>query len=294
MADRSRRIWLRVPALALLALAGLLLWRGLDRDGVSAGAVTLPGGEGAKLFLPADSGPVPALSLPAEEGEEDHVHTLSLGGQLSAALVLRAPRDGADGLAVELARRGVAVLAAAPEDAGAAWGWLTGQGFARLSALALLGGEEALTLADALTGSGRESAAVILRGEEPLLERAASSPARNILFLTPGEPPMETVETFLGEPERKPGAIGGYFAEGTARRVIRRAGERWDGEETLLPVIDWLGSALGHSVELHDDDLILRERRELRTGAAVSAALGLCLAGGSLLPGKKRGENHDP
>ena len=92
------------------------------------------------------------------------------------------------------------------------------------------------------------------------------------------EPSAESAEAFLGERERRPGWIGGYFAEGTARKVVRPWSGRWDDPEALQPVIDWLGSSLGHVIELSDEDL-------LSPGAAVCRRWGtVCLAmGGAAL-----------
>lgn len=287
MRDRVRLIPL-LPALVFFLAAGLLLRPALDRYGVSVTDVALPNGAAARLYRSGDDRQAGPAAFTDDDG---HTHTLAPAGGSAAALLLRERGDGADALAAELARRGVAVLAAAPgADPDRAWEALTESGFARLSSLALLGGESALALADRLAGSGKEPAAVVLRGDGALLERAAASRARNILFLTGAEPDPGTLAAFLGEEERKPMAIGGYFAEGTARRAVRPAPGRWDERENLLPVIDWLGSSLGHAVELPDEDLPTLTRKTARTAAATCAALGAACAGGALLRRRKRSE----
>lgn len=276
-----------LAALVLFLSAGLLLRPSADRYGVSAVKLSLPGGTGI-LYR---SGGARAPGTVTVADEDGHTHALTSAGGSAAALLLRERGDGADMLATELARRGVAVLTAAPgTDPAGAWEALTSSGFARLSSLALLGGGDALTLADRLAGGGKEPAAVVLRGDGALLEQAAASRARNILFLTGDEPDPAVLTAFLGEPERKPMAIGGYFAEGTARRAARPLSGKWDDRETMLPVIDWLGSSLGHAVELPDEDLPTLTRKTSRTGAAVCAALGAVCAGGSLLRPRKRSE----
>ena len=287
-----RRLFLPALAAALLCLAGALFWRSGDLHGASASALSLPDGGTGRIYRSGAGRDAGTLALP--EDEDGHTHTVSVSGGSAAALILTRRGDGSAVLAAELARRGVtAVTMPESGDASAAWDALAARDDVRLSSLALIGGAEALDLADALADSGRECAAVILRGDGPLLERAAASKARNILFLTGAEPEKGLVTAFLGEEERKSGDIGGYFAEGTARRVIRPAPERLDREETLLPVIDWLGSSLGHAVELPDGDLPNRSGPYIRLAAGALALAGLAAAGGAVLRIRKEGTTHE-
>ena len=289
MRDRGR-LALLSAALAFFLAAGLLLRPALDRYGVSVKKLSLPVGTGV-LYRSGDERAAGTAIL-ADEDDDGHVHALTSAGKSAAALLLRERGDGADALAAELARRGVAVLAVSPgTDSDRAWEALTESDFARPSALAVLGGAEALALADRLAGGAGEPAAVILRGGG-LLEPAASSRARNILLLAENAPDPDLLTAFLGEPERRPMAIGGYFAEGTARRAVRPAAGGWDRRETMLPVIDWLGSCLGHAVELPDDDLPTLTRKTTRAAAAACAALGAVCAGGAGLRRRKRSEER--
>lgn len=293
MTQKGRRILPLVLALALALTGGLLLWRGADRDGVGVTRLTLDGTV-LRLYRLGDAGSETVILTDHADGDGGHTHTLTLGGQSSAALVLTAPGDRSDALAVELARRGVAVLTAPGGSGAAAWDWLTEQNFVRLSTVALVAGpgqgEEALALMGSLSGGGRECAAAVLMEDASLLSAAAGSPGRNILFLALTEPEPHAVAAFLREEERAPGWIGGYFAEGTARKAVRPVSGRWDDREVLLPVIDWLGSSLGHTIELKDNDLIVGRRLACRRWGAA------CLAGGALaltclvLPRRKRKE----
>lgn len=261
--------WVLSAAALLLALtAAVCLYAGSRLpSGVSAADTAV-----GELFSPGKTPGPAALSMPEDEG--GHTHAVAAGG--SAALLLTGRKEGGRGLAVELARRGVTALTV-PESvsAGDAWDWLTSREFVRLNAAALIAGpsrgEEALALASELSGGGRECAALVLSGGDGLLNAAADCPARNILFLTPEEPAAEAAAAFLGDGEG-PGKIRGYFAEGTARSAVPTGTNRLDDREALLPVIDWLGSSLGHTVELHDEDLIIPGTRTMQTAAELLLA----------------------
>lgn len=279
----SRRRLLRPAAMSvcfallgaclLLASAGLL-----SEGGVSVQSAALPGGSG-KLYLPA-AGESAVLSLHAD-GEGGHVHEdIAVGGgPFSAALLLRSRLDGGEAAAVELCRRGVAVLLA-DEDVPAAdaWNWLTEQSFVRVSSVALLAGTgrsgEALELADALVGSGRECAAVILLGDEQLLRGAAGSPCRDLLILTAREPDAGAKGAFFGEDFDPSRVFTGYFSEGTARACEAVGGApAFSDRDVLARIIDWQGSSLGHAVEIPDDDLVYDEILFCRIGAWACFAL---------------------
>ena len=280
---------LLIAGAALLAAAALLLPRG------AAGTkLVLPGGGRAVLYG-ADTAQA-ALTVTEEDG---HSHVLDAGGTASAALLLGGRGEGTDALASELARRGVRVLAAdAGTDAAEAWDRLVSQPWVRLSSVALVAGpersKEALRLAESLAGGGREPAALILRGGEALLKEAAHTEARNVLVLVTDEPDAETVEAFLGEEERRPGWIGGYFAEGSARAAVRCGSSRWADKTALMAAIDWLGSTLGHAVELPDDDLPALAAAHRRTAACIIAGAGAaaCATAGILYL-KRRNDRRD-
>ena len=152
---------------------------------------------------------------------------------------------------------------------------------------------QAAGLLESLAGSGRESAAAVLAGDAALLDTLSVSPGRNLLFLTAAEPPREILEAFLGETERRPGWIGGYFAEGTARKVVRPWSGRWDDPEALQPVIDWLGSSLGHVIELSDEDLLSPGAAVCRRWGTACLVLGGAALAAALPLGRKR-KNEDP
>ena len=263
-----RFAWILAAAM-LLAGTTILCMSGRLPAGVSAEDTSA-----GRLYSPGAGHSVTALTLP--EDEAGHSHALTGGG--SAALVLAGRGEGGRELALELARRGVTVLLA-PEDAdaGEAWSWLTTREFVRIGAVALIAGESrggnALALAAELVGGGRECAALVLSGEDGLLRDAGMAAARNILYLSVSEPSAEAAGAFLGD-EKVPGTIRGYFAEGTARSAVRTGTPRLDARESLLPVIDWLGSSLGHTVELHDEDLVVPGRRILRLAGELLLVAG--------------------
>ncbi len=267
-----RFVWVLAAAL-LLAGATILLGSGRLPAGVSAADTTA-----GTLYSPGAGPGVTALTLP--EDEAGHSHTFTGGG--SAALVLAGRGEGGRELALELARRGVTVLlASADTGAGEAWRWLTSREFVRIGTVALIAGEsrgqEALALASELVGGGRECAALVLTGEDGLLSAAGTSAARNILYLSVSEPSAAAAGAFLGD-EKGPGTIRGYFAEGTARSVVRTGTARLDARESLLPVIDWLGSSLGHAVELHDEDLVVPGRRTMHLAGELLLVAGAGVA----------------
>jgi len=253
--------------------------------------VTLDGAK-LRLYRLGDPAPETVIVTDHADGDGGHTHTLTLGGQSSAALILSGGGDRAEILAAELARRGVASLVVPGGSGEAAWDWLTEQDFVRLSTVALIAGPgqgaETLKMMEALAGSGRESAAAALMEDASLLPSAAESPGRNILFLTLTEPERDALEAFLGEEERSPGWIGGYFAEGTARKAARPVRGRWDDESALLPVIDWLGSSLGHAIELKDTDLIAPGAAACRRWGIAALAGAALAAAGAAIPRRKR------
>ena len=294
MTPGLRRLLALGLGLALAVTGGALLRRAADRDGVIVTKLS-PDGAAARLYRLGDGVPETAVLTEHADGEGGHAHALTLGGPAPAALILTAPGDRAETLATELARRGVSVLTA---DGGAAgtWDWLTEQDFVRLSSLALIAspgrGAEAAGLLESLAGSGRESAAAVLAGDAALLDTLSASPGRNLLFLTAEEPPRESLEAFLGENERRPGWIGGYFAEGTARKVVRPWSGRWNDPEALGPVIDWLGSSLGHVIELSDEDLLSPGAAVCRRWGTACLVLGGVALAAALPLGRKR-KNED-
>ena len=291
MTKKARRAAALVLALLLVLAGALLLRRGTDRDGVRVESLVLDGVPFRLYRLGEGSGETVILTDHAD-GDGGHTHALTLGGQSSLALILSAGHDRADALATELARRGVtAAVLAAPGAGLPVWEYLAGREDVRLSAMALVASPdragEALALMETLSGSGRESAAAVLMEDAGLLGAASASPGRNILFLSTGEPDPDGVEAFLRETERSPGWIGGYFAEGTARKVVRDVSGRWDEKSALLPVIDWLGSSLGHTIELKDEDLIVPGQTACHTWAVVCLVLAIPALAGAALPRRK-------
>ena len=267
---KGERLTAALLSLVFLALSGCLLLAGegiLRDEGVSVLRVA-SGGVRGTLFLPALL-PEQTVTIP----EEDHAHRVTTGGRCAAALVLAGRFDGARTLAAELARRGVAALI--PDGnvpASEAWEWLSGQPFVRESSVALIAAESraaaALSLGRTLAPTDRAAAAAILRGEEDTLRLAADYPGRNLLILTDREPAEEAKAAFFGADYDAGRRFSGYFSEGTARAAVTVPG-RLSARPALVTVMDWQGSALGHAVELADDDVICGRVVCCRIGAAL-------------------------
>ena len=122
---RRTVLWDCLIALLFAALGGCLLLAGRGMrtsGGVLTETAELPGGKAA-LYCPAEA------AGPAEAEDEDgHVYIARPGG----ALILSGTLDGADLLAVELARRDVTVLLADRDtDAAAGFSGYFGDGSAR-------------------------------------------------------------------------------------------------------------------------------------------------------------------
>ena len=231
----------------------------LRDEGVSVRQVTFEGGSGT-LFLP-EIAQARSIPLP-EEGPDAHTGSVTVGGSVPAALVLGDGLDGKHALAVELARRGVAVLLADGETpADHAWIWLTDREFVRLTSAALIASEdrsaEALSLGTAFAGSGRASAAAILFGDDQTLFAAARYPGRDLLILTGREPEETAKRAYFGADYAEGRNFTGYFGDGTARAVSTAQGRTaFSSRRTLQQILDWQGSALGHEVEMPDDSEI--------------------------------------
>ena len=248
-------VFLTLGACLLLAARGML-----REEGVTTLRVSFEGG-GGKLCLP-ETAQAQSVPLYEEEEHDDHDDSLAVGGSSPAALVLGSGLDGTHALATELARRGVAVLL--PDrgtPAADAWAWLTKQGFADLSSVALIASksheDEALSLGTALAASGPAPAATILLGDEQTLRKAAGYPGRDLLVLTGREAEEEARRAFFGADYAEGTVFTGYFGDGTARAVSAAQGRAaFSSRKTLCQIIDWQGSALGHAVELPDDNEI--------------------------------------
>ena len=269
-----RRLGLAAAFLALGACL-LLAGRGMSRaDGVSVVKTELPGGKG-KLYVPASEA---ALVLPAhEEGEE----TVRAGGEAAGALILAHRLDGAENAALELCRRGVAVLVIRDgTEAESAWDWLLSQPFIRRSGGAILSSAkragEALALAAGLAGTPRPCAAVVLTGDKALAGAAAGNPAANVLVLTGGKAGEEELAAFYGSREAARLGFAGYFGEGTARACAAVGGDdpSFFRRSVLERTMDWLGSSLGHRVEIADSDLICGKVLGWRIAGALCLACG--------------------
>jgi len=289
---RGAGVWRRLGlAAAFLGLGACLLLAASGirgADGTRIETVELFEGRG-RLYLPSGAAGA-AVLLPAhEEGDE----LVSAGGNVSAALVLARGLDGAHALATELSRRGVAALTVDEKtDGAAAWDWLWEQSFVRRGFVALLAGndrgEEALALAESVSGTPRACAAVVLCGRDSLVEAAADSPAGNLLLLTGQEGESEALTAFYGSAEDARRGFTGYFGERTARAAVALGGDEpsFFRPKALSVTADWLGSALGHSVEIADDDLICAPILYCKAGAACC----LLLAAGTLLCGRRKKE----
>jgi len=218
-----------------------------------------------------------------------------------SVLLLSHPGDGGRLLAKELTRRGIHVLLA--EDASVifdAWDYLAGNGFARLSSLCLMARgkdiPQALALSEALSGSGKEPAAVVLSGSDVSLAREAAG--RDLLFLTGHTPDAAALADFYGD-DTPAGVISGFFADGSARKVsaLRSSVPRWGSRDTMLTVFDWLGSSLGHVIELPDTDMTVTADRALLSaglGSLVAAAVCSITLWGLLKRRASRIHKEDP
>ena len=232
----------RLGLAAVFVLLGIcLLISGrevLAAEGVRTVDAELPGGRGT-LYLP---GAVSTVTLPAhEEGEE----TLTTAGTVSGALILSHWPDGARAAATELCRRGVAVLIVTDgTDAQTAWDWLLSRPEVRSDSAAIL--------------SGDRRAVEALAGEETLVKAATGSPAANLLVLTGQEASPEDLAAFYGAREDACRGFTGFFSEKTARAAAAVGGDEaaFYRRSVMTRTLDWLGSCLGHRVELADDDLL--------------------------------------
>ena len=290
-----RRLITALLSLVFLALGAVLLLsaRGILRDeGVTARRVVFEGG-GGKLWLPEL---VRTRDVPLyEEDHSGHPESLPVGGSLSAALVLGSGRDGTRALSAELARRGVAVLLPDRNTrASAAWDWLAGQSYIRISSMALIASidrsDEALALGEDLSSSDRAPTATILIGDDGVLHKAASYPGRNLLVLTAREAEAGAKAVFFGAGYDARTDFSGYFGDGTARAAAAVRGRAaFSSRKTLRQILDWQGSALGHVVELPDDNAIFPITDFCRIASA------FCLAAAAavwpLRRGEKKGES---
>ena len=260
-----------LAALAFLALGGLL-WLSADGmladEGVCRERIELAGGR-AQLWYPRA-----AVSYETVE-DGDHEHLLTVGG---AALALADTCDGSRSLAAEQVRRGVTVLLAGKDVSCAeAWNALRERCGEDVPAAVLAGparAEEAAALARELREQGEPCAALVLLGDDAAPAAAAEYPGGNTLVLTESRPDSGTLTAFYGSEAGAERGFDGFFGEGTARAC---AWDRHFGSfarrETMLRVNDWLGSVLGHAVELPDGDLIFAKIIFCRAGAAVLALL---------------------
>ena len=123
------------------------------------------------------------------------------------------------------------------------------------------------------------------------MERTQTAPrwscAGNLLLLTGQEADEETLTAFYGSAEAARQGFTGFFSEKTARAAAAVGGEdpSFIRSGVLTRVIDWLGSCLGHSVELADDDLICTRVLFCNAGAA-----GCLLLAAANLAGRRRKE----
>lgn len=206
-------------------------------------------------------------------------------------------------LALELSRRGLVVLEVRdPAEAEAAWAWLTAQPFVWVERTGLVALDGAVPAALALAEETPVPQAAVLLGGGDALTRALAAPAalRDALIVTgAGEPERADLAAFLGcgAEEAAPDKTCGFFYEGNARRLVLTSGGGQAvprSREALAAVFDWLGSSLGHRVELADDDLVCGKREALFAAGAVCGVLSAgCLALTiRRLRGKRQEEKH--
>ena len=134
-----------------------------------------------------------------------------------------------------------------------------------------------IALGTALSATDRAPAATILLGDDDTLLLAADYPGLDLLILTGKAPGEEARRAYFGEnygPERE---FTGYYGDGTARAAAPARGRlAFSSRATMQRILDWQGSALGHAVEIPDDDEIFRRIDAYRIAAVFCvAAAGL-------------------
>lgn len=223
------------------------------------------------------------LYRPASATEADPAPAVLVAG-------LKSPERRA--LAMELSRRGwVALTAAEAEEGSAALAWLEKQPFVRSQRLAVAGDEYALILGEDGGGSVR---AVIALWDESFSRQWEELP--NLLLFAECAPAGQELAAFLrcGEDRARPEDIQGYFYEETARCLrITEGAPSFRDPAVQAAVFDWLGSSLGHRLEIPDSAQRWQAAEGLRIGAICCA--GVCTL--SVLPvcpwkKKKTGSSH--
>lgn len=242
-------------ALVFAALGGCLLLAGQGirtSGGVSVETAEIPGGRAA-IYCPAE-----AADSAFAADEDGHVYAPRPGG----ALILSGALDGADMLAVELARRDVTVLLAGRDtDSALAWDWLLDPEGAGASQAILISSSRqagaALALASGRAGTDSECRGLILLADREDVREAAGHAGRNLLLLSDANLSQEEKTAFFGSAADAERGFAGYFGDGSARALESGALLcSFAGRKVMLRVIDWQGSCLGHFRELADDDLI--------------------------------------
>ena len=285
----KRRTVLRDCLIALLfaALGGCLLLAGRGMrtsGGVLTETAELPGGKAA-LYCPAEA------AGPAEAEDEDgHVYIARPGG----ALILSGTLDGADLLAVELARRDVTVLMADRDtDAAAAWDWFLDPEGAGVDRAILISSSrragEAVALASERAGTDTACAGLILLADREDVGTAAGYPGRNLLLLTDANLSDGEKAAFFGSETDAAAGFSGYFGDGSARAL--ESGTllcTFTGRDAMLRVIDWQGSCLGHFRELADDDLVYPGIRFCRIAAGCCFLLAAVQGGLAVRAARRR------
>jgi hypothetical protein len=175
----------------------------------------------------------------------------SMGDGHTAAVILAGLTPGENrALATELCRRGYTVLR--PADSAqilAAVHWLQSQPNIRPHRIALVLGNE---LPPAAADCAGELAATVflttgaewINGDFP-----------NALAFSAGAPTVQQLSAFLRCDDRQGeiGRIFGYFVEGTARCVeLTGSTPTYRDKRVQTRLFDWLGSAIGHQIEIPD------------------------------------------
>ena len=177
-------------------------------------------------------------------------------------------------LASELSRRGYVAAAVSARQAEAALNWMTRQDRILAERLALVGrGEDILPLQ---TETGNIQAAVGL-GFDTLPGEASEY---NCLLFAADAPSAEELAHFLCCEESKAelGRIRGYFMSENARCLYLTDGRpAFRDEDVQIRLFDWLGSSLGHRIELPDDYQQWPAMETLTFLALLSGSLSACL-----------------
>ena len=249
-----RKIFLAAAALAAVCCVCTLL---CHRIYTSAGQVQIQrvreNGLSAVLYLPESSrvqNPAPGILIVGEK-----------------PLSRRA-------LGSELSRRGYVVITANRRQAQTALHYMEQDPRVRALRMAVVGkGEDILNLQ---TQTGDINAAVGLGFDALPLD----TDEYNCLLFADDAPSVQELAQFLRCEESKAeiGRIRGYFVGETARCLCTTGSRPTFRDEAVQSrLFDWLGSSLGHRIELPDDQQLWPAMETLTFFALLSGGLSICL-----------------